>query len=83
MIFVGEPKIVSEPMLPVRRHWICPTCQNGEMVFTGEEQGGLGRDHMYVNRCNNPACKAVWRTAKRYPCIEFIPVPSPPPKIGE
>jgi hypothetical protein len=83
MIFVGELRIVDEPMMPIRRHWICPTCQNGEMIYTGAYQPVSPPN--YAHACNNPGCRAVWHSKKKYPCIEFVPIPMPPPPahVGE
>lgn len=73
-VYCGEYRIASEPMFAVRKHWQCPSCMSGEMIYTGISQ--LIAPPNYEHKCNNPRCLVIWYSKKKYPCIEFVPVPA-------
>lgn len=90
-MYVGVHRITTQPLMAVRHHWQCPDCCQGEMLYTGTEL--TIHPSQYEHKCNNVKCGAKWHTTKRFPSIEFVPVPVLPdssndgtfdqPPIGE
>lgn len=57
------------PVKQVRYYWMCPKCQGGEMIYTGDGNEYFG---WTFHRCNQCKFEEADKECRQYPYVDYV-----------